>query len=76
MMGDQLPTAEADDGATEGDNVGDAVEANDANSSDRLTYSLEVDAYWYSAAHADLFQIDRVSGQVTVGLGPESESRK
>ena len=34
--------AEADDGATEGDDVGDPVEANDANN-DRLTYSLEAD---------------------------------
>ena len=37
----QPPMAEADDGATEGDNVGDPVEANDANN-DRLTYSLEM----------------------------------
>ena len=36
------PMAEADDGATEGDDVGDPVEANDANN-DRLTYSLEAD---------------------------------
>ena len=71
MEGDQpTPMAKADDGATEGDNVGDPVEANDANN-DRLTYSLEADDTTGGAvaAHADLFQIDRVSGQVTVGLG-------
>ena len=60
------PMAEADDGATEGDDVGDPVEANDANN-DRLTYSLE--ASTDTEAHADLFQIDRMTGQVTVGLG-------
>ena len=75
MEGDQAtPTAEADDGATEGDNVGDPVEANDANN-DRLTYSLEADG---TPADADLFQIDRMTGQVTVGLGqkvnPTSDS--
>ena len=59
------PMAEADDGATEGDNVGDPVEANDANN-DRLTYSLEADS---PPADADVFQIDRMTGQVTVGLG-------
>ena len=63
------PMAEADDGATEGDNVGDPVEANDANN-DRLTYSLEADdTADGTPAHADLFQIDRMTGQVTVGLG-------
>ena len=61
----QPPMAEADDGATEGDNVGDPVEANDANN-DRLTYSLEMGG---TPADADLFQIDRMTGQVTVGLG-------
>ena len=69
------PMAEADDGATEGDNVGDPVEANDANN-DRLTYSLE--AVTGEAADADVFQIDRMTGQVTVGLGktvnPNSDS--
>ena len=64
---DQPPMAEADDGATEGDNVGDPVTANDANN-DHLTYSLEADSGG-TATHADLFQIDRVTGQVTVGLG-------
>ena len=69
------PMAEADDGATEGDNVGDPVEANDANN-DRLTYSLEADNTPADAleadntpADADVFQIDRMTGQVTVGLG-------
>ena len=70
------PMAEADDGAMEGDNVGDPVEANDANN-DRLTYSLEVDSNG-TPADADLFQIDRMTGQVTVGLGqkvnPTSDS--
>ena len=61
------PMAEADDGAMEGDNVGDQVEANDANN-DRLTYSLEADSNG-TPADADLFQIDRMTGQVTVGLG-------
>ena len=64
---DQPPMAEADDGATEGDNVGDPVTANDANN-DNLTYSLEADSGG-TQAHADLFQINRVTGQVTVGLG-------
>ena len=67
MTGDQPLTAEADDGATEGDDVGDPVEANDANN-DRLTYSLEADSGG-TRADADLFQIDRMTGQVTVGLG-------
>ena len=65
MTGDQLPTAEAGDGATEGDDVGDPVEANDANN-DRLTYSLEANTG--DNADADVFQIDRMTGQVTVGL--------
>ena len=69
------PMAEADDGATEGDDVGDPVTANDANN-DRLTYSLEAESD--NAEHADLFQIDRMTGQVTVGLGqkvnPASDS--
>ena len=72
------PEAEADDGAMEGENVGDPVEANDANN-DRLTYSLEADTSGGAVpAHADLFQIDRMTGQVTVGLGrqvnPDSDS--
>ena len=60
------PTANVDDGATEGDEVGDPVEANDANN-DRLTYSLE--AMTADGTDADVFQIDRMTGQVTVGLG-------
>ena len=66
MDGDQGPMAEADDGAMEGDNVGDPVTANDANN-DRLTYSLEAEDV--TATDADVFQIDRMTGQVTVGLG-------
>ena len=50
--------------------------ANDANN-DRLTYSLEA-VVGGETAHADLFQIDRMTGQVTVGLGqkvnPTSDS--
>ena len=65
--GNQAPMAEADDGATEGDAAGDPVEANDANN-DRLTYSLEADSNG-TVADADVFQIDRMTGQVTVGLG-------
>ena len=69
------PTANVDDGATEGDEVGDPVEANDANN-DRLTYSLEADDTADAhAAHADVFQIDRMTGQVTVGSGQDGESR-
>ena len=65
MPNDQGPAAEVDDGAGEGETAGDPVTANDANS-DRLTYSLEAAG---TATHADLFQIDRMTGQVTVGLG-------
>ena len=67
MGGDNLPMGKVDDGAMEGDAVGDPVTANEPNN-DRLTYSLEafeVDA----AADADVFQIDRMTGQVSVGLG-------
>ena len=60
------PTADVADGATEGDNVGDPITAPDANN-DRLTYSLESDSS--SATDADVFQINRITGQVTVGLG-------
>ena len=56
----QDPAAEIDDGATAGAAVGDPITASDANS-DRLTYSLTADA--------DVFQVDRETGQVTVGLG-------
>ena len=65
--GNQPPTANVDDGATAGDAAGDPVTANDANN-DRLTYSLEADSSG-TAMHADVFQIDRMTGQVTVGLG-------
>ena len=60
------PTADVDDGATEGDDVGDPVTAPDANN-DRLTYSLEAESN--NAEDSDVFQIDRETGQVTVGLG-------
>ena len=56
--GDNPPAAEIDDGATEGATAGDPITASDANN-DRLTYSLT----------ADVFQINRETGQVTVGLG-------
>ena len=59
------PMAEADDGAMDGDAVGDPVTANDANN-DRLTYSLEGDGG--TASHADVFRINRMTGQVVVGL--------
>ena len=76
--GDQLPMADVNDGAMEGDEVGDTVDANDANN-DRLTYSLEADS-GADADHADVFQINRMTGQVTVGLGktvsPESDSEE
>ena len=67
--GDQLPMADVNDGAMEGDMVGDTVDANDANN-DRLTYSLEADSGG-TAADADVFQINRMTGQVTVGLKQE-----
>ena len=64
--GNQEPAADLDDGATDGDNVGSAITASDSHN-DRLTYSLE--AVSGSGADADVFQIDRKTGQVTVGLG-------
>ena len=66
MSGIQLPMADVNDGAMEGDEVGDAVEANDANS-DRLTYSLEAENGG-TGSDADVFQINRMTGQVMVGL--------
>ena len=60
--GDQEPAVTLDDGATAGDNVGAPITASDAQN-DRLTYSLS------GSADADVFQIDRRTGQVTVGLG-------
>ena len=59
------PEEMLDDGSTAGDNVGDPITASDGES-DRLTYSLE--AVSGSEADADVFQIDRATGQVTVGL--------
>ena len=74
--GDNPPAAEIDDGATAGAAVGDPITASDANN-DRLTYSLTADSSG-TALHADFFQIDRETGQVTVGLGktvhPSSDS--
>ena len=64
--GDDPPAADIDDGATEGAAVGDPIEASDPNN-DRLTYSLTADTGG-TAAHADVFQIDRATGQVSVGL--------
>ena len=66
MTGPQGPMAEADDGAMDGDEVGDRVTANDANS-DRLTYSL-VAKDGGTPQDADVFRINRMTGQVTVGL--------
>ena len=66
MDNDQDPMAEIDDGATEGATAGDPIVAPDANN-DRLTYSLTADGG--TATDADVFQIDRETGQVTVGLG-------
>ena len=63
--GDQSPAAMLDDGSTEGDNVGDPITADDAQN-DRLTYSFDTGT---PTADADVFQIDRRTGQVTVGLG-------
>ena len=63
--GDQEPAAMLDDGATAGDNVGDPITASDAES-DRLTYSFDTTS---PSADLDVFQIDRATGQVTVGLG-------
>ena len=61
----QMPAAEIDDGATAGAAAGDPITASDANS-DRLTYSLTAAG---NAIDADVFQINRETGQVTVGLG-------
>ncbi|MCY3886915.1 MAG: cadherin domain-containing protein [Chloroflexi bacterium] len=67
MDGDNPPSAEIGDGATAGAAAGDPIVANDAES-DRLTYSLTADTGG-TATHADVFQIDRATGQVSVGLG-------
>ena len=66
LVPQEEPTADVDDGAMEGEEVGDPVTAPDANN-DRLTYSLEAESN--NAADSDVFQIDRETGQVTVGLG-------
>ena len=66
MDGNDPPMGKVDDGAMEGDAAGDPVTANEPNN-DRLTYSLE--AVSGEAADADVFQIDRRTGQVSVGLG-------
>ena len=63
--GNQDPAAMLDDGATAGDNVGDPITASDAQN-DRLTYSFDTTS---PTPDADVFQIDRATGQVTVGLG-------
>ena len=65
--GDDPPAADIDDGATAGAAAGGPITASDANS-DRLTYSLTAGTGG-TAADADVFQIDRETGQVTVGLG-------
>ena len=67
MENNQGPTAEIDDGATAGAGAGDPVTASDANN-DRLTYSLTAQTGG-TATDADVFQIDRATGQVTVGIG-------
>ena len=72
--GAQGPSAEVGDGTTDEARVGTAVRAT-GERGERLTYSLVSDGT--NAAHADLFQIDRASGQVKVGIGktvnPESD---
>ncbi len=67
MDGEQGPSAEVADGAGEGTNVGEPVRGR-AESGERLTYSLVPDDGG-TATHADLFQIDRDNGQVSVGIG-------
>ena len=66
MEEDNPPMGKVDDGAMEGDAAGDPVTANEPNN-DRVTYSLE--AVSGEGADADVFQIDRMTGQVSVGLG-------
>lgn len=72
--GAQGPSAEVADGTTDEARVGNAVRAT-GERGERLTYSLVSDGT--TGAHADLFQIDRASGQVMVGIGktvnPESD---
>ena len=64
---DNPPAAEIDDGAMAGATAGGPITANDATN-DRLTYSLTAETGG-TATDADVFQIDRETGQVTVGLG-------
>ena len=63
-----LPDAEVEDGATEGTVVGSYAAARETAHGERLTYFLEQTSS-ATAAQADYFQIDRATGQVTVGLG-------
>ena len=58
------PSAEVGDGTTNEAAVGARVIAS-GESGERLTYSLAPD----TTGHADLFQINRSTGQVTVGIG-------
>lgn len=61
-----LPQAEIADGSGEGTVVGSYAAARETAHGERLTYFLEGAT---TAAQADFFQIDRATGQVTVGLG-------
>ncbi len=67
MDGEQGPSAEVADGAGEGTNVGSPVGGR-AESGERLTYSIAAEASSTTDSHTDLFQIDRATGQVSVGL--------
>ena len=61
------PKADVADGAGEGTRIGAPVRAT-GESGERLTYSL-VSAATGTPADADLFQINRATGQVSVGIG-------
>ncbi len=61
------PKADVADGATENTRVGSPVRAT-GEGGERLTYSL-TSAATGTAADADLFQVDRATGQVSVGIG-------
>ena len=64
------PMATIPDGATEGTIVGSAVTASRENAEgELLTYSIQAEDSPTADSHTDLFQIDRATGQVTVGLG-------
>ncbi len=75
--GAQGPSAEVGDGTTDEARVGTAVRAT-GERGERLTYSLVSDGT--NDTHADLFQIDRATGQVMVGKGktvnPESDENE